>query len=337
MSKIPFLSLCLTSCLVLGQLKALAQSQSGQTDILQARIQAMLTDKALDRGEYIALQTFPLNELSIQEREFHAHFLKFLKLYTQRTRVHYRYNLTPQRQIKLNFTFVPTYSESDRVSGDSPLEVLSHISQNDILPTSKNAHLRCGAASLLSAHYLLYGSFDQAFRTLGLESDRPLNYRTIHRAQEMLYQQVKPEDRRGMVARYKYKVNANGEIYNVRSGGDIQEAAALMNLRNDTLLGPSKARFYAREDIVKNYWQQYPNATLLVGVHLNQGSVSPPDDTHPQNHYVLVFNSANQVYLYNSGVWDNAAGSALKKLTAQELNQYVYHTRGSINALTPLP
>lgn len=290
-------------------------------------------DGALDSQEYAALRALSQKALPTADLSLARHFLNFAAKYPAFTRMTYSY-YRGARSLTLRFVFAPTYAEDQLLSGRSTREVLSKLSQNDLLHETVFDHERCGAAALLSAHYLLYGHFKLAFNQLGL-GEPVLSYRNLHQAQEALYRRANTDHQPGLTSSFRYLIYTNGRIGNPLPEGEVKQAAALIGLRAVPIPGPTVTRFYDRRQTLASFWKKYPQAVFLVGVTLNEatGSIRPPSGPLSQNHFVLIFKQNNQLWLLNSGVLDNGTGRALRELKTADAQAYLYQTMGSVDAL----
>ncbi len=298
-----------------------------------------LKDQVLDSREYKALNDIYRGQrLQGADARLADHFMGFMQKQKQFIKISYSYYRHPKNKVNLKFAFSPTYAEDLLLTGSSYREVLGKISQNDLLPeTSGDAH-RCGAASLLAAHFLLYGNFNEAFKRLNMGAPA-LTYRSIHLAQERLYNYANTDKQPGLVTLFRYEYFSDGRIQNPRSEGEVKRAAELMGVRNTPLVGPSKERIFDRREAVMNFWASNPQAPLLVGVYLDTktGVVYPPQErTRVQNHFVVVFQEDGQYWLANSGVLDNGSNTALYILNERNFEAFVLRTTGTLEALTRL-
>lgn len=292
-------------------------------------------DQVLDAQEYKSLQSIAKQSLGSEDRSLASHFLSFARKHPGFIRMGYSYFRQTQK-ITLQFAFAPTYAEDMPIQGTYARDVLAQISQNDVLPETTNDSQRCGAAALLAAHYLLFGSFEQAFSKLGLNM-QSLSYRSMHLAQENLYRMVNSDGKPGLVTQLRYTEYSDGRIDKPQLSGEIKEAATFLNMRIHPMLGPTKARLYERSQVIKGFWAMYPQAVFLVGVHLDSsnGQIRSPNESNlAQNHFVLVFKQNNRLWLHNTGVLDNGRGKALMQLNQSQANQLFYQTRGTVEALT---
>lgn len=308
-----------------------------ETVSFEAALKQYTRDGVLDGQEYAYLKGLNTSRMSPSDRRLAEHFLSFAAKHSSYTRMSYAYQRTSHSTVTLHFIFAPTYAEDSALNGQSVREVLGLISQNDALPETHEDDHRCGAAALLSAHFLLYGSLDKAFASLQMPQVVPLTYRSIHLAQERLYLRANRDGKPGLVTQFKYRIYSDGHIDQVQSEGEIRAGADLLGMRVHPLLGPRKDELYRREQTIRAYWRMYPEAPMLVGVYLNQktGAVHPVDErTYPQNHFVLIFRDHNRTWMLNSGVLDNGNGSALSELSPQQVKAFLYFTHGSIDALT---
>ena len=291
-------------------------------------------DGALDGQEYAWLRQLGGQSLPDQDRALARHFLSFAGKYTGFIHMSYSYYRSGS-QIRLSFVFAPTYAENSVIEGRSSRELLGQISQNDVLPTTQADAERCGAAALLSAHYLLYGSFDEAFARLNIQA-QGLTYRSIHQAQEALYQQANSDGKSGLVSMFRYTLYTDGRVDKPVAEGEIKDAAHLVKLKVQPVIGPRKERFNQRQQAVQAFWRLYPEAAFLVGVHLDEktGRIWAPTERAGQNHFVLIFRQNNSVWLLNSGVLDNGNSKALQALSPRQVQDMLYHTEGSVDAVT---
>lgn len=164
-------------------------------------------------------------------------------------------------------------------------------------------------------------------------------YRAVHLAQERLYNYANTDGQAGLTSAFRYTVYEDGRVENPLASGETVQAAKLMGLRLQPLIGQRKESLYQRKQVVHNLWTLYPEAVLLVGVYLDDqtGSVRPPaGERYPQNHFVLVFREAGRYWMLNSGGVDNGNGSALIPLNLQQVDGFVYRTTGSLDGLTRL-
>lgn len=318
-----------------GPLSAALAAVNGPFD---AALTQYINDKVLDSREYKALTDLHrARRLQGADARLADHFMGFMQKQKQFIRINYSYYRARQR-VNIAFSFSPTYAEDNLITGSTYRDVLGKISQNDLIPETINDSNRCGAASLLSAHFLLYGNFNEAFKRLNMGTP-PLSYRSIHIAQERLYNYANTDKEPGLVTLFRYEYFSDGRIENPRSEGEVKRAAELMGIRNTPLVGPNKDRIFDRKDAVNAFWSTNPRAPLLVGVHLDTktGVVYPPNDRNRiQNHFVVVFQEDGQYWLANSGVLDNGSNTALYVLNARNFEAFVLRTTGTLEALTRL-
>jgi hypothetical protein len=295
-------------------------------------------DKVLDSREYQALyDLYRSRRLQGTDARLAEHFMGFMQKQKQFIRINYTYYQAKKR-VNIAFSFSPTYAEDNLLTGSTYRDVLGKISQNDLLPETLSDSHRCGAASLLAAHFLLYGNFNEAFKRLKM-GNPPLSYRSIHLAQDRLYNYANTDKEPGLVTLFRYEYFNDGRIQNPRSEGEVKRAAELMGIQNTPLVGPNKDRIFDRKDAVEAFWSVNPRSPLLVGVHLDTktGVVYPPDERkRVQNHFVVVFQEDGQYWLANSGVLDNGSNTALYVLNARNFDAFVLRTTGTLEALTRL-
>lgn len=291
-------------------------------------------DGVLDGQEYAYLRQLSGQSLPDQDLALARHFLGFAGKHSGFIRMTYSYYRS-SNQITLKFAFAPTYSEDSQIQGSTSRELLGQISQNDVLSETTADDKRCGAAALLSAHYLLYGNFEQAFNRLNIQS-QGLSYRSVHMAQEALYRLANTDGQPGLVSMFRYTLYTNGNVDKPIADGEIKEAARAIKLKVHPMIGPRKDRFNERQQAVQAFWRMYPEAAFLVGVNLDEktGIIRAPMNSYPQNHFVLVFKQNNSIWLLNSGVLDNGNRSALFALKEAQIQSMLYRTTGSVDALT---
>ncbi len=322
--------------LLLGSFCCLAPAAQAQSlGAFEQQLLTFLDDSVLDLPEYQSLQQAARQRLNPQDKHLAKDFMDFMSKQKRFIKITYIY-FRQRQKVQLKFVFAPTYSESQILVGSSSREILSKISQNDTLHETQSDSHRCGSAALLSAHYLLYGSFDNALKQLQIESP-VLTYKTIHLAQERLYTYSNTDQQDGLVSSFRYTYYSDGRVVNPISEGEVSRGAQLLGLKSIPLIGPSRDRLTDRHETVMKLWKTQP-APLLVGVYLdiNTGQVRPPDERkYKQNHFVLVFPQAGKYWMLNSGVLDNGNGSALTPLNTSQVKQFVLKSPGSVQALLP--
>lgn len=314
-----------------------AQAAIGTLGPFDKALTHYVKDKVLDGREYKALIELQRTQrLQGSDARLASHFLGFMQKQKQFIKISYSYYRHSSSKIDLHFAFSPTYAEDSVITGSNYREILGKISQNDLLTeTVSDAH-RCGAASLLAAHFLLYGNFNEAFRRLNMGAPA-LTYRSIHLAQERLYDYANTDKQPGLVTLFRYEYFSDGRIQNPRSEGEVKRAAELMGILNTPLIGPNKDKIFERREAVEDFWRSNPGAPLLVGVHLDtkSGVVYPPKNgSRPQNHFVVVFQEDGKNWLANSGVLDNGSTTALYVLNDRNFDAFVLRTTGTLEALT---
>lgn len=291
-------------------------------------------DGVLDAPEYQYLYTLSRQRLEGRDQVLAKHFMNFVTPHKGFIQISYGF-YRGQNKVTLQFAFAPTYSENMLLSGRTFREVLGKVSQNDTLSETTADSYRCGAASLLAAHFLLYGNFEKAFYSLNMAGS-PLTYRNLHLAQERLYHYANTDKQPGLVSVLRYAYFSDGRVKDPVAEGEVVRGAQLMGLKAHALIGPSKSRIHDRSEAVIQFWKQYPRAPILVGVYLNTktGDVRPPDSSHQQNHFVVVFQENQRYWMVNSGVLDNGTDAALRALSLQEMKSYVLQTKGTLLALS---
>lgn len=304
---------------------------------LLALLTELTQDQVLDKAEYQRLKALKPSSFPRIERNLLKHFVGFLEQHSQRIELTYTYEAQPVRVFR--FLFTPSYSEAELLQGLQGKDLLAHISQQDALASTRSDSHRCGAAALLAAHYLSFGSFQAAFKALNLPANAALSYQQLHLAQEQLYNRVNTAPD-GLTTAHTYQITADGRITEIKAQGEIQQAAALLKLQVMPILGPTRDRLLERETQIQSFQAQHPQAPFLVGVFLqtDTGKIRPPaPPQYPQNHFVLIFKQGSAYWLYNSGALDNGASQAIQGLNATDLNSFLYQSKASIDGLLPQP
>lgn len=304
----------------------------------EATFRKLISDGALDRLEYVALQELAL-EISDPEDHHLAHeILVMLSHYQDLIQLKFGYEYR-NRTYQAKFLFSPLFAEQEPLQASSTKELLGKISQQDLLPETQGDGFRCGAAALLAGHYLIYGSFGKAFRQLNTASG-PLTYRQIHLAQESLYQSANKDGQHGLTQRLLYQVDAQGKVKIIEHDGEIEQAARRIGLHVVPLKITERSDLLDRQRVIVQLWQTQPKVPLMVGVYLDEktGHIWPPNETdRVQNHFVLVFRQSPKIWLYNSGVSNNGRQDAIFELNAEAMRRYVTQTEGSVNFLVKYP
>ncbi len=298
-------------------------------ELIQASI-----DGVIDKREWQALkktaEAVKANEPQSGDAHLAGQIVPFLDSVQVQTRIGYTLNGPEKNQLQFNFS--PHYSESELVPGRTPREQINYLAQRDHLPETNDESNRCGAASMLNAFLLMGGSFSEAASRLGLPaSQREMTFGNVHRAQEALYDFASGGRDQGLSVEL-IKTEVNGVLQSVELQGDIVKAAQKMGLKATTLNGKTKESFHLREETVKNLFYRNPSAVLLVGVNLNPttGTLSTPDASLSENHFVTVFRDQGKFYLADTGASDNGKGNAVRELSADQLKAFVYQSSGSV-------
>lgn len=311
---------------------------SAQTKELsfEAKLNQYISDGYLDARETQRLKKYSSSIQDPEDLNFAHEFLKYLKGFRSYTGIQLDYPYRSQLK-RIRFRYVPTYYEDQLLQAAGVEQVLAHISQRDALKETREDENRCGASALLAGHYVLYGSFDGAFKKLGMRQSR-LSYKKIHVAQELLYRKANRDGQVGLSEIIEYTTNREGRVKILKHKGEIGIAAQVIGLKLEPLKITVREELLDRQKVILNLWKKHPNVPLLVNVYLNPktGKVYPPDGgKRKTNHAVLVFRKAPHIYMFNSGILDNGNGTALRSLSANEFRRYVSHTSGNVNVLLP--
>ncbi len=310
------------------------------TEVFRQSFVQATQDHLLDRSELKRLQKTAAqvqNESPTSEDANTAQqVMDYLNQQQSTADISYSLASSKHPPLQVEFSFTPTYTESESVAGSSASEQVSNLSQTDSLSETNDDGNRCGAASMLSAHLLLGGSFSSAAEKLGMPAQqRSMTYQNVHLAQEKLYDRVNTDQESGLSSGFRLSATPEGNILSSRASGEMVSAAQLLGVKLQPLLGDSTESLSERSSAVNSFWQTHPNAVLQVGSTLdeNTGELSPPASPAEQNHYVLIQRDGNNFILTNSGVLNNGDGSASRRLTAEEYNRFVNFNPGSVNGL----
>lgn len=319
-------------------LLALGQPVGAAGPSFEAGFRKAIADQALDRREYEKLHELATQVAEPEEIYLAQGVLERLSQYQSMIQLRFNYSYRQKMQ-QVNFLFSPIYAEDEVLTGRSPYELLGKLAQQDLLAETRADGFRCGAAAVLAGHYMLYGNFNRALQKLGVSS-RSLTYRSLHLAQEKLYQVSNRDGQDGLSQRLQYRVFPDGKVSIVQHDGEVVEAARHIGIS----IVPLKISIYEelldRQRVILNLWRSQPKIPLLVGVYLDAktGKIYPPNEQGlTQNHFVLVFRLGREVWMYNSGVSDNGLQAAITPLDSDEIRAYVMQTEGSVNALYRYP
>lgn len=314
-------------------LVAATQAVSAQEVLFETAFRHAIRDKALDRQEFAGLIERAQKITNPEDIHLANGLFEILTQYQGLVHLSFRYTYRQQKK-DAAFLFSPTYSEDDPLKAKNAAEFLGKIAQQDLMPDTLGDNFRCGAASLLAGHYILYGNLSKAFRQLKLTGE--VTYRQMHWAQEKLYRLANIDGEDGLTQRLVYKILNDGRIKILEHEGEIETAARKIGLQIVPLKITVQEELLDRQRVILDLWRRQPRIPLLVGVYLDPdtGDVFPPDEIkRVQNHFVLVFRDSPQVWMYNSGVVDNGQQRAIRQLNTQELRDFVMKTKGSVNAL----
>lgn len=299
----------------------------------QERLVNAAQDQIIDRREWQELRALGQRAIDGKHSDdwIARHTLNYLDQFKGQTRI--QYGIPGQT---LNFSFTPAYSELDSIPGNSPAEIVSHISQSDNLPETTSDNSRCGAASLLNAWLLLGGRFEDAAGRLGLSaSQRDLTYQNMHLAQDALYQRSNTNGRDGLTSGLSF-THSQGQILSVTLDDEIQSAIQLLGLKAQPLSGDSVADFNQRRGSVGRFIARNPFGVLLTGIHLDtqSGELKAVSRQHPMNHFVVIHRQGGAFYLVDTGASDNGVGNSRRQLSADEVERFVYNTPAHVIGLT---
>jgi hypothetical protein len=315
----------------------ISTNYSGKNNFRNKFIEFARNDQVIDKNELDQLKKIFKNTSS-PERDFADEVLRNLAKYKDRIRLTYTLQETDSNEeIELDFAFTPTYSEQEKISGNTKMEYVANISQKDTLPETKSDEDRCGPASLINAYIIMGGNFSRLANKNGINKD--FTYKNIHLLQEKIYDLANNNGLPGIESGYKYTSNQDtGEISNVRGSGEIMIAADKVGLSLKPILGPNTRTIYQRKDEINRFFRINPNGAVQVGVHLDiyTGVISSPTDENPQDHSIIVFKQDKTFYMIDSSGLNNGNLENVKRLNSKGLNTILYNTSAIINSLTLL-
>ncbi|MGE3726787.1 MAG: hypothetical protein AB7I41_14600 [Candidatus Sericytochromatia bacterium] len=309
------------------------------TEIFRQAFAQAASDKLIDKPELLQLRQIK-NELQksapgSEAARVAARTLQSLDSYQGTTRVNQPIAQSDGKPLYYDFKFTPTYSENELVPGKTPLEVVSNLSQGDELAETKQDNVRCAAATVLNAYLLLGGKFENLPNKLGLKLESAeLTYANAHRVQEAIYLKANVNGGEGLNIsdsnRYDFET---GRITRPEVVGESRIAANLIGLKTHALMGPTREKMTEREPAVKAYLSQNAKAVFYLTV---QGGppVRAPQDYEKYNHAVTVYHEKGQFYLLDTGVNDNGAGRAMKRLNPIEVKELLYDNKGYVFGLS---
>lgn len=323
--------------LLIGNNTYAADLNLEQNNFRKKFIEFARNDQVIDKNEMNQLKKIARNTSSY-DREFAVEVLNNLGKYKKRIRLTYTLNeITSNGDIDLEFSFTPTYSENEIISGKNTMEIVANISQKDTLPETKADEDRCGPASLINAFIIMGGNFSKLASKIGINKE--FTYKNLHLLQEKIYNLANSDGAPGIESGYKYTSDQEtGKIYNIRGSGEIMTAAQKIGLAVKPILGSNMNTIYHRKPEIEKFFIENPRGVLQVGVHLDliTGSITSPTDNKPQDHSIIVFKMNNAYYMADSSGLNNGNGENVKKFTGSDLNSILYNTIGIINGLTLL-
>jgi hypothetical protein len=309
------------------------------TEIFRQAFAQAASDKLIDKPELQQLRQIK-NDLQktapgSEAARVAARTLQSLDSYQGTTRVNQPIAQTDGKPMYYDFKFTPTYGENERVPGNTPLEIVANLSQGDELADTKQDNVRCAAATVLNAYLLLGGKFEDLPSKLGLKLDSSeLTYANAHRVQEALYNKanINRSDGLNISDSNRYDFDT-GRITRPEVVGESRIAANLLGLKTHAMMGPTREKMTEREPAVKAYLAQNPKAVFYLTV---QGGppVRAPQDYEKYNHAVALYHDKGQFYLLDTGVNDNGANRAMKRLNPAEVKELLYDNKGYVFGLT---
>lgn len=242
-------------------------------------------------------------------------------------------NPETQKIEEISFVFTPTYNEDDKIEGETPFEIVANISQSDALEETKNDGSRCSPSSLLNAYLLMGGKFEDIAKKFEVDTD--LTYKNVHLLQDKLYSVGKTNDRKGFSSSITYKVVDKKNHVVPEIGGEVKPLAEKMGMKVRALHGDTLNKEHLRKEAVDNFFKANPNGILEFGVYLDKKSGEVIKGTKTTlNHGVVAFKQDNEFYLANTAILSNGTQKGIKKLSEQEMNDFVYTSEVDVVGLT---
>ncbi|MFN4149334.1 MAG: hypothetical protein ACK4IX_00170 [Candidatus Sericytochromatia bacterium] len=327
-------------------------------------------DGTLDKSEYNKLKEIvnsaerKPNKLSVKYNEeiINLHMSKLeSKIEQNKTSVIGDAIFDPQKKVikKTIFEFTPTYSENEKIAGETPFEIVSNISQNDSLTETKTDGSRCAPSSLLNAYLLMGGKFEDLAKKF--EIDPELTHKNVHLMQDKLYSIGNTNNKGGFSAgtpsALQNEFDKTDKILGKKTPpkkGELEILAKKMGFEVKEIVGLTEkvdSKGFKLTDITKSvdkFFKDNPNGTLSIGVILEDSSKNTEPSiftgknnvklNKPEvlsaNHSVLVFKENDDFYLADTGGLTNGNKSSITKMTPKDVNDLVYTNRSNVFALT---
>lgn len=225
------------------------------------------------------------------------------------------------------FDFTPTYSENDIIEGETAFDIVSNITQSDVLLETKTDGNRCAPSSLLNSYLLMGGNFENLAKKFGVEGD--LTYKNVHLLQDKLYTNGKISAKEGfsngLPSAITYEFDKlDKEFYKTldkldkefdevskkygtstakketkssrkpKEKSELEILAQKMNLNVKPLIGFSNKKdssgFHLtdRKKIVDDFFKTNPKGTISISVNLKESDKKDNDsDLLGKNHAIL--------------------------------------------------
>lgn len=234
----------------------------------------------------------------------------------------------------VKFDFTPNYNEEDKIEGTTPSEIVSNITQNDGLKETKNDGNRCAPSSLLNAYLLMGGKFEDMAKKFEVGTD--LTYKNVHLLQEKLYNVGNTNSKAG------FSSEISDDFINPKAEGELPRLAEKMGMKVKPLTGYSLNKFNfieldistQRKGSVDKFFKANPTGVISILVKANDSGELRQPSRYTGNHAVVVFKKDNDFYLADTGGLINADKKSVKKLSEQEVNDFVYTNEASVLGLS---
>jgi hypothetical protein len=218
------------------------------------------------------------------------------------------------------------YDEKALLPGTTILEKLSHVSQLDLLADTKHDAARCSCAAAISAYLLVGGEWKRLAGKFRLTAEP--TYESVHRLQEQLYNAANVDGKPGVFGGCRPKYDAQRRVigWERKEGDEVHRVFADLGLDAWPIYGATEAKLNDRKDAVLQYFGQYPNGALIVGVNEDSktGRSMPVKPGTFADHYVLVIRREAGFLRLDS--WAKPGQNTLHPMTDEEVRQLVFES-----------
>ncbi|MBC7473189.1 MAG: hypothetical protein H7263_02770 [Candidatus Sericytochromatia bacterium] len=311
---------------------ALTNQATAMTTFRGKFIELATNDGVLDKIEYQYLKKLA-QDPSLHDAAFAEDTLKNLSKYSDRIKLEYTLQVDGTSEQTINFTFTPSYSESEKISGKNAIEIISNISQKDNFNETSSDNDRCAAASMINAYLLMNGNFAKLAGKYNIGKE--LTYKNIHLLQDKIYRLANTDGTPGIYSGYKYKSYSDGNIFDIKPNGEIIKVGETVGIKLIPLLGNNTATIHNRKKEVNNFFSQHPYGVIQVGVKLDlkNGDIRAPRLDSDQNHVIIIFKRNKKIYMADTSSINNGMGKNVRLLSESQLGYLVYNTSAIVLGL----